>query len=963
MDKQNKAFKVLEFDKILERLSSYTESKDVKKRIEEIVPYTELEDARAAQKETTEAMSTLLKLGSPPVNLSVENVLGAVKRTERDGVLHTKELINISRLLYVARRMKSYIDESAEECTILHGIEEAIITAKQLEDRINSCIVSENEIADDASPELNTIRRKIRNLNGKIKENLNSMIHSTHYKKFLQDSIVTMRSDRYVIPVKSEYRGEVNGIVHDTSASGATLFIEPMSVVNNNNEIRDLHTKEQQEIERILAELSALVAENSHTIFVDYKYVTELDFMFCKGRLSLDMNANEPVLNDKGIIRYKKARHPLIDKEKVVANDIMLGGEYDTLVITGPNTGGKTVTLKTIGLFSIMAAAGLHIPAQDNSEAAVFHHIFADIGDEQSIEQSLSTFSSHMVNTVSILENIDFNSLALFDELGAGTDPTEGAALAISILEFLRARKATTVATTHYSELKLFALSTDGVENASCEFDVATLQPTYKLLIGVPGKSNAFAISRRLGLDERIIDRANDILSDEDIKFEDVITDLEQNRAKARKEADEAARMKRELTDLRKQIENDRIKLKENKSRILDEARREAKILVMDAKDEANSIIRDLEKKTSAMRDKLKKKEDTIDKAMARAAKPKKTYVEPPKNLKPGATVKIVDMNQEATVLKEPDKNGNVRVQAGIIKMDVHITNLRKVEEKKSKELAEKYVRSTRAFESKSKNVSTEVDVRGQNLEEAWMNVEKFLDDCYLAGISPVSIIHGKGTGILRKGLQGYMKKHLPVTRKVFLIAKRICLRFLLAGADKCRSSRNGNNTKHRDADSGITGLRDFFRLGRSFCDFFRGGLLCGGLFLRRSDGINLRDQLSKLIVFQAIENTSDIEIATANLAKRTNECVLQAGNIEITQAGQSVRDRTDVEVATSQGADIKLAKAGQFLCNRIEINACTFQSASDLIDRILRVGCKRRNAHSKAENQSKRYAENFFHG
>ncbi|MDY3972425.1 MAG: endonuclease MutS2 [Clostridia bacterium] len=773
MDKQNKAFKVLEFDKILERLASYTESADVKKRIGEIVPYTEVEDAKAAQRETTEAMSTLLKLGSPPVSLSVENVLGAVKRTERDGILHTKELIDISRLLYVARRMKSYIGEAAEECAKLHEIEESIITAKQLEDKINSCIVSENEIADDASPELNTIRRKIRNLNGKIKENLDSMVRSAHYKKFLQDPIVTMRSDRYVIPVKSEYRGEVNGIVHDTSASGATLFIEPMSVVNSNNEIRDLHTKEQQEIERILAELSALVAENSHTIFVDYKNVTDLDFIFCKGRLSLDMDANEPKLNDKGIIRYKKARHPLIDKDKVVANDIMLGGDYDTLVVTGPNTGGKTVTLKTIGLFSIMAAAGLHIPASETSEAAVFHHIFADIGDEQSIEQSLSTFSSHMVNIVKILESIDYNSLVLFDELGAGTDPTEGAALAISILEFLRARKVTTVATTHYSELKLFALSTDGVENASCEFDVATLQPTYKLLIGVPGKSSAFAISRRLGLDERVIDRANDILSDEDIKFEDVITDLEQNRARARKEADDAARMKNELKDLRRQLENDRIKLKENKSRILEDARREAKILVMDAKEEANSIIRDLEKmrqqgissdnlnkKTAAMRDKLNKKEDTIDKAMARAAKPKKTYVDPPKNLKPGTTVKIVDMNQEATVLKEPDKNGNVRVQAGIIKMDVHITNLRNVEEKKSKELADKYVRSTRAFESKSKNVSTEVDVRGQNLEEAWMNVEKFLDDCYLAGISPVSIIHGKGTGILRKGLQEYMKKH-----------------------------------------------------------------------------------------------------------------------------------------------------------------------------------------------------------
>lgn len=774
MNKTNKALKTLEFDKILERLSAYTDSAEVKKRISGLLPYENIDDARAAQRETTEAMSTLLKLGSPPVNMSAENVLGSVKRAERDGVLHPSELINISRLLYVARRMKSYIGEASAECKKLHEIEEGIITAKQLEDKINSCIISENEIADDASPELNTIRRKIRSLNGKIKETLDSMVRSAHYKKFLQDPIVTMRSDRYVIPVKSEHKGEVNGIVHDTSASGATLFIEPMSVVTSNNEIRDLRMREQQEIERILAELSALAAENSHTIFVDYNYVTELDFIFCKGRLSMDMDANEPVLNDKGIIRYKKARHPLIDKDKVVANDIMLGGEYDTLVVTGPNTGGKTVTLKTIGLFSIMAAAGLHIPAGDNSEAAVFGNIFADIGDEQSIEQSLSTFSSHMVNIVKILKNIDGNSLALFDELGAGTDPTEGAALAISILEFLRERKVTTVATTHYSELKLFALSTDGVENASCEFDVRSLQPTYKLLIGVPGKSNAFAISRRLGLDESVIGRANDILSDEDIKFDDVITDLEQNRARARKEADEAVKMKNELKDLRRQLENDRIKLKENKSRILEEARREAKILVMDAKEEANAIIRDLErmrqqgiasgadldKKTAAMRDKLKKKEDTIDSAMARAAKPKKTYAEPPKNLKPGAAVKIIDMNQEATVLEPPDKNGSVRVQAGIIKMNVHITNLRKVEEKKSKEMADKYARSTRAFESKSKNVSTEVDVRGQNIEEAWMNVEKFLDDCYLAGISPVSVIHGKGTGVLRKGLQEYMRKH-----------------------------------------------------------------------------------------------------------------------------------------------------------------------------------------------------------
>ena len=547
-----------------------------------------------------------------------------------------------------------------------------------------------------------------------------------------------------------------------------------MSVVQNNNEIRDLKNREQIEIERILAELSAVVAENGHTLFVDYRCISDLDFMFCKGRLSLDMNGNEPELNANGEILLIKARHPLIDKEKVVANDIELGINFDTLVVTGPNTGGKTVTLKTIGLFSLMAASGLHISAAEKSKVAVFSDIFADIGDEQSIEQSLSTFSSHMVNIVDILNSIDNNSLALFDELGAGTDPTEGAALAISVLEFLRARGVKIVATTHYSELKLFALSTDGVENASCEFNVSSLQPTYKLMIGVPGKSNAFAISRRLGLDERVIERANEILSDEDVKFEDVITDLEQSRAKAQKDADDNQRMKNEIKELREQLEKERIKLKENKSRILDEARREAKILIMDAKEEANSIIRELEKmrqqgvnamgdltqKTGKMRESLKKKEDSIDKAMQKAAKPKKTYVEPPKDLKPGTAVKIVDMNQEATVLSVPDKKGNVKVQAGIIKMDVHITNLRKVENTDSKQLAEKYVKSTRAFESKTKNVSTEIDVRGQMLDEAWDNVLKFLDDCYLAGMSPVSIIHGKGTGVLRKGIQERLRKY-----------------------------------------------------------------------------------------------------------------------------------------------------------------------------------------------------------
>ena len=765
-----KSLTTLEYDKIIDRLVSFAASDKAKERLKKLVPMTDIHDINAALSETSDALSRVYAKGAVSFS-GVHDVGASVKRLEIGSSLNTVELLHISSLLTAAARVKNYYEDTTDSLT---GYFHALEPLTPLNTEIKRCILSEDEISDDASANLRSIRRQKVLAAERIHTELNKMLNSSSVRNCLQDFVITSRSGRYCLPVKAEYKSQVPGMVHDQSATGSTLFIEPAAVVKLNNDIRELELKEQAEIEAILAELSAKASEFTDELLTDFQVLTTLDFIFAKAQMSKQYKCSCPVMNTNNYINIKKGRHPLIDPHKVVPIDIYLGKDFNLLIITGPNTGGKTVSLKTVGLLTLMAQSGLHIPALDHSELAVFDNVFADIGDEQSIEQSLSTFSSHMTNTVSILKEADAHSLILFDEIGAGTDPTEGAALAISILEFLRARKATTVATTHYSELKLFALSTDGVENASCEFDVATLQPTYKLLIGVPGKSNAFAISRRLGLDERIIDRANDILSDEDIKFEDVITDLEQNRAKARKEADEAARMKRELTDLRKQIENDRIKLKENKSRILDEARREAKILVMDAKDEANSIIRDLEKmrqqgisnggnldkKTSAMRDKLKKKEDTIDKAMARAAKPKKTYVEPPKNLKPGATVKIVDMNQEATVLKEPDKNGNVRVQAGIIKMDVHITNLRKVEEKKSKELAEKYVRSTRAFESKSKNVSTEVDVRGQNLEEAWMNVEKFLDDCYLAGISPVSIIHGKGTGILRKGLQGYMKKH-----------------------------------------------------------------------------------------------------------------------------------------------------------------------------------------------------------
>ncbi len=770
MDK--KSYKVLEFDKILLKLASYTESEQVKNRIEAIVPYKNLSEAVRAQRETTEAVSTVLKIGSPPVGLSVADNTWSVRRAESGGVLGPAELIAVSRTLYVARRMKSYLGESSAECEILKALGDSLITDRALEDRITSAILSETEIADDASSELAALRRKKRNLNAKIKDTLSDMVRSNHYKKFLQDPIVTMRSDRYVIPVRAEYRQEVQGIVHDSSSSGATLFIEPISVVNANNEIREIENKEQREIERILAEISALVAEKGEVIVADYNTIAELDFIFCKAKLSLDNNGNEPILNTDGIIELKRARHPLIPKESVVANDIYLGERFDTLVVTGPNTGGKTVTLKTIGLFSLMAASGLHLPAAEGSKAALFEHIFADIGDEQSIEQSLSTFSSHMVNIVNIINNVDSSSLALFDELGAGTDPTEGAALAISVIEYLRKFGARTVATTHYSELKLFALSTDGVENASCEFDVESLKPTYKLLIGVPGKSNAFAISKRLGLDERVINRANEILSDEDIKLEDVITELEQNRIKAQSEKEYAERMRRELSDLKVEIERERRKLKESKARILEEAHREAKILVSDAKDEANSIIRELEKmriegaknidaRTGELKSKLKKREDNIDKLITRASKPKKTFREPPKNLKEGETVRILSVGENATVIKTPSKDDKtVRVQAGIIKMDVHITDIERVADNSTKELADKYVKSTGAYMSKTKDVTTEIDVRGQELYEAIMNVEKFLDDCYLAGVSPVSVIHGKGTGVLRKGISDMLRKH-----------------------------------------------------------------------------------------------------------------------------------------------------------------------------------------------------------
>ena len=768
----NRVFKVIEFDKILNKLSSYTTSQKVLNRISEM-KMLPLDEAKNAQKETTQAVMAMLRQGNPPVGLSLDDIGASIKRTQIGAILNPKELISISKTLYVARRMKMYLNDCKEDLDILSDYSKQIITIKSLEDSINFSIISETEIADDASSVLSDLRRKKRNLNDKIKQTLNSMIRSEHYKKFLQDPIVTVRANRYVIPVKAEYRSEVNGIVHDSSSSGSTLFIEPMNIVEMNNQIRDLENKEEQEIEKILAELTQQVSQKAQEIITDYNIITELDFIFCKGKLSIDYNGTEPILNDKGIIEFKKARHPLINKDTVVSNDIYMGEDYDTLVITGPNTGGKTVTLRTLGLFSIMAATGLHLPVMENSKAAVFSKVFADIGDEQSIEQSLSTFSSHMTNIVKILKQTDDNSLVLFDELGAGTDPTEGAALAISILEHLKNCGVKTAATTHYSELKIYALSTDGVWNASCEFNVETLKPTYKLMIGIPGKSNAFAISKRLGLGDNIINRANEILSDDDIKFEDVISDLEESRLRAHSEMEYAKRLKIEIKDLRKQLEDERIKLKENKARILEDARREAKLIILDAKDEANSIIKELEKlrqsgvsknlsqEITASREKLKKKEDSIDKKMENSKKPRTVYHKLPKDLKIGDEVLITTMSDQiASVEKLPDKNGMVGVLAGIIKMQVHISNLKKVEDKSSQNLAKKYISVNSSLISKAKTATTTIDLRGKNLEEALMDTQKFMDDCYLASVSPVTIIHGKGTGVLKNGIHQMLKKH-----------------------------------------------------------------------------------------------------------------------------------------------------------------------------------------------------------
>lgn len=768
--RKNKALSILEFDKILNLLSEYTSNEAVKKQIAELTPVKDAHTARLLQSETTQAQTQLLKYGSPS-NLAVPSVINSLRRCEVGGILSPRELLDIASVLYVARSAKSYLSSADPETqSILVALSDSLIPERMFEEQIKMCIISEEEIADGASGELLAIRKKMRSIKDKIRELLDNYIRSAKYVKYLQEPIVTMRSDRYVIPVKSEYRNEISGVVHDSSSSGATLFIEPMSVVNANNEIRDLKGKEQAEIERILAELSSQVSEHKIAIETDYHQLCRLDFIFCKGKLSLAMNASEAKINDEGKIYLKKARHPLIDSKAVVANDIYLGDDFDTLVITGPNTGGKTVTLKTIGLFCLMAAAGLHIPANDNSTVSVFNKIWADIGDEQSIEQNLSTFSAHMKNIVNIVNHIDKNSLALFDELGAGTDPTEGAALAVSVLEYLRLAGAKVAATTHYSELKMFALNTPGVCNASCEFDVKTLNPTYKLLIGIPGKSNAFAISKRLGLNSTIIDRAKSMMTEDDLRFEDIISGIEEKRQAAEREADKAASLRAEITKLNEEVKNQKAKLEKSREKILDEARREAKKIISDAKEECSAIVKEVNKqkksginakKLEEMRSKLKKKESEIESSFSDVLKPK-VQKNAPKTVKEGDNVEVLSLGQTAVVLSPPDKDSNVYVQAGPLKISVKLDGLRLIEGEVKEKPKKKtdYAGMAQSYVSKKANIKSEIDLRGTTLEEALLEVDQYISDAYVAGLSQISIIHGKGTGVLRSGISDLLRRH-----------------------------------------------------------------------------------------------------------------------------------------------------------------------------------------------------------
>ena len=763
---QQRALRVLEFTKIRDRLASYALTDLGKEKCQALVPCLDYSEALHALDETEEACVLLSYLGGHPM-MSFPDVREQVSLAQKGACLSPRALMDVAACLRAAKVTRAALVRDREDTPILTGFASRLTTLESVENDITAAIISEEEIADRASSDLFQIRRQIRSANERMREKLNQMIRSSSFAKNLQDSIITMRGDRYCIPVKAECRANVPGLVHDQSASGATLFIEPMFVVELGNDLKQLRAKEQLEIARILQALSDRIGPHAESIALNISLLTHLDFAFAKGMLARGMHACLPKLNTKGYIKIIRGRHPLIDPDKVVPSNLWLGEDFTTLIITGPNTGGKTVTLKTVGLFTLMAMSGLHVPADLGTEMSYFGHVYADIGDEQSIEQSLSTFSSHMTNIVDIVKNVDDNDLVLFDELGAGTDPTEGAALAQSILNSLLKRKIRTMATTHYSELKAFALSTVGVENASVEFDVESLRPTYRLSIGIPGKSNAFEISRKLGLPEWLIDASKELLSKEDIRFEDVIANAEYHRQIAERERAIAEETRRETVKLRNEAEKLRTEIEQSREKSLKKAKEEARRVMENARRESEGIIRELKamKKQAATPEhevqRLKKRmEEGID-ALSEGLSEKSTVnFTPPKTVKPGQSVEIVHLGTKGTVLSAPDRNGEVQIQAGIIKMKAHLSQLKLTEAEKPQKS-----RVINKVSAAKPSVPMDVDVRGMTLDEAIGAVDIYLADATLAGLNEVSIIHGKGTGVLRTGIQRHLKSHMNVKK------------------------------------------------------------------------------------------------------------------------------------------------------------------------------------------------------
>lgn len=770
-----KALKTLEYNKIIDRLTEFAGSALAKEMCRNLQPSTDLYEIQTLQKETSDALSRIYQKGAVSFR-GVRDIRGSIKRLEIGAIIGINELLSICSLLEVCSKVKAYSrnDRDPDFEDSLEAMFQALQPLTPVSSEIRRCIASEEELNDDASPALFKIRRSMRQINDKVHAQLQTMVNGSA-RTYLQDAVVTMRNGRYCIPVKAEHRGQVPGMIHDQSSTGSTLFVEPIAVIKLNNDLRELELKEEKEIEMILATLSARCNEETEALRDDLDLLTKLDFIFARAQLSRSMNGTQPDFNQEGRILIKKGRHPLLDKKKVVPIDIQLGKDFELLIITGPNTGGKTVSLKTVGLFTLMGQAGLHIPAFDHSELSVFHEVFADIGDEQSIEQSLSTFSAHMTNTVSILREADDRSLVLFDELGAGTDPTEGAALAIAILSNLHRRGSRVMATTHYSELKVFALSTPGVENGCCEFDVETLRPTYRLLIGVPGKSNAFAISQKLGLSQDIIEEAKTHLTQQDEDFEDLLADLEQKRVTIEQERDQINSYKEEIHELKQRLESKQEKLDLSRDKILREANEQARNILQEAKDYADTTIRNFQKYGKAAgvsakdmekeRGKLREKMSKVDKNLsAKNAAPKKSQKQlTAKDLHIGDSIKVLSLNLKGTVSTLPDAKGNLFVQMGILRSQVNIRDLEKLDDTVITGGNFSKTGSGKIKMSKSASVSTEINLLGKTVDEAIMELDKYLDDAYIAHLPSVRIVHGKGTGALRKGVHNYLRRQKHV--------------------------------------------------------------------------------------------------------------------------------------------------------------------------------------------------------